>query len=123
MKCGFSLLSQDEKTFTHVKEYYRAIVGGQNAMETDLVIQRHEIEAHLAGQGISIEDQTAISEWIKNNSSEFRTYLNSIKMVALMLIANRRGEEEYSEPVAEDFERAIRLWNLQKERICDSLFV
>ena len=122
MKCAFSLLKQDDQTYHHVCEYYRLIQGGHSPYRTDLLIQRQAIAGFLKENNLDEEDCESITLWIKNNSSTFRSYLNSVKIVALFL----QGIESKSAPGLPDYAcfcRIINLWNKRKSKILDSLFV
>lgn len=125
MKCPFCYLEKDQKTYQYVMEYLGVMKDGQSTVPLDITIQRKEIERHMERNGISPSDQPAISAWIEANSANFRSYLNSLKMVALFLFYIKKtenGPDAVPLPF-ELFMDAIGYWNERKIEMVDSIFI
>lgn len=125
MKCPFCYLEKDEKTFDYVKHYLQVMKNGESTTPLDITIQRLEIEHHLNANGISHTDRKAISEWIENNSANFRIYLNSLKMVALFIYYVKKAEHlaEENQISFDLFTEAVAYWNERKIEVADSIFI
>ncbi len=124
MKDLFCFLEKDEKTYGYVICYFNVIKEGKSLMSLDALIQKEEIEKHLRNNDISKEDREAVASWIKKNSSNFRSYLNSIKMVALFIFfLHRNSGYDCGESVSfETFCRIAGMWNERKICTADSIF-
>lgn len=125
MKCPFCYLEKDLKTYDYVKNYLQIMKNGETTSSLDISIQRLEIERHLAANGISYSDQKAISEWIEKNSANFRSYLNSLKMVALFIYYVKKAEHlsDENQLPFELFSEAVSYWNERKIEVADSIFI
>lgn len=125
MKCPFCYLENDNKTFDYVKEYLSVLRAGDSPLTLDITIQKREIEAHLIRNAIPSSDQKAITDWIEKNSANFRSYLNSIKMVALFLFYVKKAEHipEESPLPFELFTEAVAFWNERKIEVVDSIYI
>jgi hypothetical protein len=125
MKCPFCFLEKDLKTYDYVKEYLRIMKNGASTTPLDITIQRLEIERHMRQNNISPDDQKAITEWIQANSANFRSYLNSLKMVALFLFYIKKiekGPDGLMLPF-DMFSDAVVYWNERKNEMVDSIFI
>ncbi len=125
MKETFSLLEKDDKTYNYVKQYYKVIKEGHSPMIVDAYIQKNEIERHLCLKCVDPDDQKSICEWIQCYSSSFRSYLNSLKMLALSIFfMNKYQSLIPAETLSfELFCRAVNIWNERKEEVVDSIFI
>jgi hypothetical protein len=125
MKCPFCYLEKDLKTYEYVNHYLQVMKNGAPTSPLDISIQRIEIEHHLKTNGISPTDQRAISDWIEKNSANFRSYLNSLKMVALFLFYVKKAERIPEDNLLpfELFYEAVNYWNERKIEMADTIFV
>lgn len=125
MKCPFCYLEKDEKTYDYVTEYLLVMKRGESPLTMDICIQKREIERHLSLNNISPSDDKAIAEWIAQNSANFRSYLNSIKMVALFLYYVKKAEHIPDDsPLPLDlFDEAVCYWNERKMEVVDSIYI
>lgn len=91
LKESFCSLEKDEKTFYYIKRYLDIIKQGFGEYEVkklDNTIQKEEIVKHLENNSIEIGTDTANMEcikWSEENSENFRIYLNSIKIAAIVV--------------------------------------
>lgn len=96
----FSQLNPEEKKILHyVKSYMDYIKSvdtffteGKNIQKVDNRIQHAEIIDHLIRHNIDPNEESTIKQqetilWANINSKNFRRYLNSIKLVTLILYA------------------------------------
>jgi hypothetical protein len=125
MKGVFCLLDNDEKNYNYVKEYFKIIRDSLSPVKIDAAIQKNEIERCLKLEGIDPDDCRKVCDWIGKYSSSIRSYLNSLKMLALSIYLI---EEGLSLPPAgalsfEIFCRAVNSWNERKEALVDSIFI
>jgi hypothetical protein len=125
MNCTFCFLEKDQKTFDYVKKYYSLIKAGDSTIQLDSCIQKSEIERNLELKSCDIEDQKAITDWINENSSGFRAYINSIKMLALFIYFIERSavSKKQEELTYQLFTKTVILWNERKLQIADSIFI
>lgn len=125
MKCAFCFLEKDEKTYGYIKKYFSIIKDGLPPISMDNFVQKQEIERYLINNNRCLHDRGAITEWINDNSSDFRSYLNSIKMVALFIyFINRSNKSGGENPIPFDvFCDAVSAWNDRKSELVDSLFI
>ncbi len=125
MKSSFCFLEKDQKTYHYVAEYYSLIEKGVSPCSFDICIQREEIEKHLLSNQMDSEDRCGISEWIEENSAKFRSYLNSIKMVALFIYFMDKDEKSPAEKSFsfDAFSHVVQLWNGRKSELIDSIFI
>jgi len=91
----FCILEKDHKTYSYLQKFIEYIK--ENKMDyihqLDNYIQKDEISEHLKINGFSENDRAEIMNWIYKYSSEFRQYLNTIKIAALLWVINF-GEKE-----------------------------
>jgi len=92
----FCQLEKDEKTYNLSKKYLSFLKNNNKncvfIFENEL--QRDEIKQHLILNKTSKDLETYEAEiWIKNHANNFRIYLNSIKILTLMIHVK---EEEYT---------------------------
>jgi len=124
MKYSFCFLDNDEKTYNYVQYYYLSIKKGTPLYTIDMEIQRKEIENYLKSRNLDSNDQNAIIEWINNNSPNFRSYLNSIKIIALYIFFMDKMELINNDKIPYDvFCKAVNLWNEEKLILADSIFI
>lgn len=119
MKGVFCLLDNDEKNYNYVKEYYRIIRNRLSPIKIDAGIQKREIERRLILEGIDPDDCPRVCDWIGKYSSSIRSYLNSLKILALSIYL--MGDSvSFSFDI---FSRAVSIWNDRKEEVVDSIFI
>ena len=119
MKCSFCFLETDRKTYDYVRRYFVSIKQGNTTYPLDLAIQSEEILLHLEKNGFALDDQNAISEWIEENSANFRSYLNSLKMIAMFLHLQKCNDEDEFRSL---FPSIVNEWNTRKLHQVDYLF-
>jgi len=120
----FCPLEKNDKNYTYVRLYYKAILENTPPMVIDSRIQKNEIEEYLFLNSLSPDNQKAIDEWIRNNSSSFRCYLNSLKMLALSLyFMNHNSATTNSRDINPGlFYHAINIWNAKTQVLTSSVF-
>lgn len=126
MRRSFCNLEKDDKTFSYFIQYYQAICSNTLAWHLDNDIQRAEINDHLARHPEAPDIAEEKLRWIDDNSVNFRSYLNSIKILALFstfvtqldLVAG-----DMNHFPRETFHRMVDLWNQHKILLIDSIFI
>lgn len=115
---NFQHLNVDKRTF-HILLLYIDYLSnhGRSCFELDNLVQVAEMEKYLeSSEGSSKE---LLLQWIKKHGGDFRAYLNSIKIAALILISQGINQDSLS---FEKFSQTCCQLNLQKEHCLDSLF-
>jgi hypothetical protein len=74
----FCKLILEEKTFQILLKYISTCKSGTDFLPVDNEIQRKELETHIY---LNWMDKNAGVHWVKDYAKEFRTYLNSIKLL------------------------------------------
>lgn len=115
----FSYLEKDEKTYNHVKAYYEAMKKGINCYSIDCVLQKHELEDHLK-RCRKEHDQEEQLNWINQNAEKFRSYINSLKTVALLAYV---GSEihHHNDFIFDLFCSYVDLYDKEKKIIVDTI--
>lgn len=117
---GFCILEKDKKTFEFLKRYILTLNQNQQTChQLDNHIQAEEIKKHLITNGYTDKNQAEILKWIKNNSQNFRDYLNSIKIAYLVCTCMDR---DWNQLTWEDFCLLQDRINAQKAMILDTIF-
>ena len=118
---NFSCLEKDDKTFYYVKEYYGRVCCNETLCICDIDIQRHELEDHLKNNNKDLHDNKEVALWIEKNSRNFRTYINSIKLLTFFIFSN--NQINHIENLDKGtFCTYIDIWNNKKHSIIDSLY-
>ncbi len=125
MRRSFCFLEKNKKTFKQIQDYYSAIKCGKPAILIDCSIQYEEIESYLHQNNLTMDNQEAIRDWIQANSSQLRSYLNSLKMVAFFLFTVSKSipgssKDRFSYTL---FCRITDLWNERKINFIDTVFL
>jgi len=115
----FSLLEKNEKTFEHVKEYFEALEKGIDLFAIDNIIQKRELILHLE-RHCKESDQQECLNWINENAAKFRNYLNSLRVITLLIFADCLANHRKG-LVWEIFCKFIDVWDEQKSKIMDSI--
>lgn len=83
------LREDEEKSFQYAKMYIDFIndkTPNKNIIHIDNLVQYKEIELHLKNKGIKkILGQKESIEWINSNADNFRQYINTLKLLAMIL--------------------------------------
>lgn len=98
----FCILEQDDKTFCYLKRYLDAGNNTYKVFQLDNIIQREEIEVHLNINNKNNLDAGEMLEWVKRYSPQFREYINTIKLLAMLFMIEGKNSsnityEEYIE--------------------------
>ena len=80
----FCTLEKDNKTFNYFKEYL-FYLDSNSILYIDNKIQHNEIINHLKNNGYSDSDTYEITKWINKNAKNFRKYLNTIKLIFIII--------------------------------------
>jgi hypothetical protein len=117
----FCIFDKDEKTFNHVKLYYKAIEDKVDLFKVDCQLQQQELEIHL-NRCKKEHDKSEQLAWLNKNAEPLRAYINSLKMIALfMYIENKRiGKIDVT---WELFCQFAEVWDEEKQIIIDTIRV
>jgi len=123
---SFCHLETDKKTYEYFLKYYHAIRDNSLAWHLDNEIQGEEIADHLKRHP-DCNNKIEKLNWIDNNSLNFRSYLNSIKIIALfsnfMVKMKNVNEDEQEKIDWKSFAKIVEMWNHHKMIIIDSIFI
>ncbi len=120
---SFCYLESDQKTYKDFLSYYCIFGAQQHSFDIDMLIQKREIETHLASHALSSHDQDSVCNWINHYSSGFRSYLNSLKMVAMFQYYHDKSLGRNEDPSFEIFCDAVSFWNREKINTVDTIFI
>lgn len=81
----FCVLEKDAKTFEYFRRYVGCFESGEACMDLDNHIQAEELARHLEVHGFHPGDTQAKLDWVTINAAPFREYLNTIKLVYVVL--------------------------------------
>jgi hypothetical protein len=109
-KNKFVKLPKDEKTFNILKEYIHAVQGNKRLHSIDCHLQAEEMKIHTYNSGKDGNDWT-----IKHAKNE-RSYINSIKIIALNFLCFKH------ELTWESFVFCVDQYNLLYESIINQIF-
>jgi hypothetical protein len=120
MSCKpFCFLEKDQKTYSHVCEYYDAVQNNIPFMAIDNIIQKRELQYHLEKYCKS-ESKEESQNWIEKNAVPFRSYINSLKLFSLFLLMD--GKRNFRDNVPyELFEIYADIWNQEKKILIDTI--
>ena len=81
----FSVLEKNNKTYQLVQKYIMYLRENNcSCINLDNHIEMDEIKNWLKEISADDHDNSAISEWIRNNGKSFRDYLNTVKLIYLI---------------------------------------
>ncbi|MDA3850280.1 MAG: hypothetical protein PF447_03330 [Spirochaetaceae bacterium] len=116
----FLSLKKDEQSYNWLILYLEHLsMGNKHCLSLDNKIQCQLLTDYLKQSGLSCDNHSEIHGWIQQNSGEFRSYLNSIKLAALMLL--NRGID-HTTLNWEDFCNTEDLLNSLKFHCLDSIY-
>lgn len=84
---NFCILNKETKTYNYMKKYLTFIKDNRGCIISfDNKIQKEELNNHLRINNIKDDRKNIeVENWIYNHAENFRTFLNSIKILALMV--------------------------------------
>ena len=123
MRYSFCFIEKNKNTFGHIQDYYNAIKRGKPTIVIDSSIQCKEIENFLSENNLTPDDREAINKWIQANSSHIRSYLNSIKMLALYFFISSKSSGKAKIFSFDLFCKIADLWNERKINFIDTVFL
>ncbi len=129
---SFSFLEKDKKTFNYIKKYldFMEQETEKSTLALENAIQVQEIEEHLTLLEIPIGDYSKRNSesfnWIKNNGEQFRMYLNTIKIAAIIFYCRDMDcikiECEIKKFTFDNFCRVVDDINKIKFNLIDTVF-
>jgi len=116
----FCHLEKDQKTFRLILMYLEHFkYNSGSCLKLDNTIQWEEIKHHLYINGMTEDNQQEIHKWIAEHSQSFRSYLNTVKIAAMVLLSQGMTKETLSWECYCDMEDQL---NLLKENCLDSIY-
>ncbi len=91
----FCVLEKDEKTYRLLKLMIATIRENriESLVKLDNVLQKDEIRTHLYLNRFPENDRAEMLRWIEQHGRGFRTYLNTMKVAAMMWTWAEDGRE------------------------------
>ena len=116
----FSRLEKDKKTYNYSKKYldFTKECNGNCIVIFENALQAEELKEHFRINNTPDNDEFRSWEaqvWIGHNAEKFRKYLNSIKLLVIMIDINREYTFEY-------FSELVDRFNNMKNNIIDSIY-
>jgi len=115
----FSLLEKDEKTYNYSKKYLTFLRENNNncILMFENKLQFDELEEHFKLNCITEECRNYEAQlWIQKFADRYRRYLNSIKILTMMIDVK---EEDYT---FDYFSNLVDRYNSAKNNIIDSIY-
>ena len=129
----FCRIESDQKTYDYLSQYLDFLSelicdekykkNGNPFLLLDNKIQEYEIQQHLTNHGMDC-NQTNIANneiisWINQNGKPFRSYISSIKMLAIMAFSKGISKGEMLNQ--EMFYKLCKIYNQLKDKILNHL--
>lgn len=115
----FCEINNDDKTKRYIAETINFLKDGTKPiLALDNEIQRREIETHLFRCNTSDRDNEAC-QWIILNATKFRTFLNTVKLTAFILMCSGKDIESISDEEYRDLQVKIN----SSDQLLDYIFL
>lgn len=89
---GFCFLNNDNKTKDYIKLTVDALKQNKNLITVDNQIQAKELQIHCS-RSDDWDKEKLMYDWITKNAEAFRIYLNTIKIISLVLICENKDAD------------------------------
>lgn len=101
----FCSIPLDHKTFMYVLTYIAFIENNLDVDKLDNMIQWDEIRTHIRWNNLLYNENEEIQKWVTLHSKNFRTYINTIKLIAEMVMVYSMDHQEID--TLQEFQKVV----------------